>query len=247
MMNFVKIYGERNTGTNYLEQLILNNLEVEVLRYFPNRRIEKYIRYEIQLSILFELKSKKYLGWKHGNPRIQAINKFNEGKLLIITITKNPYSYLLSLYKRPYHYKGDKNTSFKNFLACKWKTIFLMENSGKKFYKNPIEIWNEKNNSYLNLRKKVNKEVLNIRYEDLLANPEEVMLKISRNLGVKIKNEGGFKNILSSTKLDDKKYDDYKRFYLSEKWKEELTYEAIELINVSLDFELLKRLNYEKL
>lgn len=99
----IKIYGERNTGTNYLEQLLEKHISL-----LPKEQKEK-----VSLAIspkLFFSKEKltqaeiENFGWKH-----RCIDKeflhacgFERKTGLVLTLTKNPYSWLLSLHKRPY-------------------------------------------------------------------------------------------------------------------------------------------------
>ena len=92
----IKIYGERNTGTNYLLQLLRTHLNLlaefkwgaAVLSAFPPVNIDRL----------------KELGWKHrlvSKDFLQNEN-FSRETVLILTLTKNPYSWLLSLHQRPY-------------------------------------------------------------------------------------------------------------------------------------------------
>jgi len=245
-MHKIKILGERNSGTNYLEKLVALNLNAEILRYYPRKWVGPFLRYETLLELAFELSKKKYLGWKHGKPRVREINNFPSDHLSIITITKNPYSYLLSLYKRPYHYRGDKWPDFRSFLDCKWNTI-LMDNCGLKQFDSPIYLWNEKNKAYLELKNQVNKPVINLRYEDLIENPEKIMHMISKETGTTFKGGHQFQNISTSSKGDQKTFTDYQTYYLEEQWKEKIGASEIDFINQRLDFELVEAFGYQKL
>lgn len=243
-MNAVKIYGERNSGTNYFEKLVEKNIEIQILRYFPGQRIGKLLKYEFMSGLLFELNKKKYLGWKHGKPKIREINKFESSPLTIVTITKNPYAFLLSLYKRPYHYRGEKFTDFKDFLSRSWPTI-LRENCGLQRFSSPIDLWNEKNKAFLSLKHRVNKKVINLRYEDVVKNPEEALLTLSKISGAPLKQNSQFQNVIDSTKGDDLVYSEYRDYYLNEKWKDKLHEEEIRMINEKLDIEVVKAFGYE--
>ena len=245
-MEAVKIYGERNSGTNYVESLVKKNLDIEILRYIPSQEIGKYLKYETLTGLLYELNKKYYLGWKHGKPKIKAINNYKERNLRIITITKNPYSFLLSLYKRPYHYKGVRGRSFLEFISSKWKTI-IRDNCRERSFSSPVELWNVKNRSYLDLKDQTSKGVLNVRYEDVLMNPELVIDFLLKGRGDQLRKQDQFVNIEESTKGDRRKYEDYRTYYLEERWKSKLEEEAIRIINEQLDKELLKRFNYEEI
>jgi len=92
----IKIYGERNTGTNYLMQLIESH--IPVVRSNGSAYLIPSSVSSIDLDYTGEL------GWKHRLVSSQYLQ--NKGvkreDILIITLTKNPYSWLLSLHKRPY-------------------------------------------------------------------------------------------------------------------------------------------------
>ena len=241
----IKIYGERNSGTNYMEELLRTNLNARIIRYVPSQSFGKYLKKESFIGLVYEYNKNEYLGWKHGKPRIKAINNYQNSKLLVITVTKNPYSFLLSLKRRPYHYRGNKDCDFKTFISSNWQTI-MRDNCGFKNIHSPMDLWNIKNKSYLELGQKVNKVVLNLKYEDIVLDPLKIVEKV-----VGILNEdfeaNKFTNVEKSTKHDQKLYEEYKTFYLNEEWRKELASEDIELINERLDLELMEQFGYQKL
>jgi hypothetical protein len=110
-MKLIKIYGERNTNTNYLGELISLNLDVaEVLGVVPQsmRRIQTRLPVKNALrDIYFQFTYARNLGWKHAKVEDPAhIRKYSlvkNNEVRFITLTKNPYSWLLSLFRRPYH------------------------------------------------------------------------------------------------------------------------------------------------
>jgi len=94
----IKIYGERNTGTNYLEQLLRKHLPFLSAQGQDNPVMASS-------SIFFEkAQDLKQLGWKHRLIEKNFLQPLilEKHNALIVTITKNPYSWLLSLHKRPY-------------------------------------------------------------------------------------------------------------------------------------------------
>ena len=103
-INRVKIFGERNTGTNYLSKLIASNLLVKIKRGTVPK-ISPFALNEFTKDLFFFLSKKCNLGWKHSyiDYDIALLKEVEEYKTAIITLTKNPYSFLLSLYKNPYH------------------------------------------------------------------------------------------------------------------------------------------------
>ena len=145
----IKLLGERNSGTNYLQKLIELNVDVDVLpgtappyvfRFFPKS--------EFACDAYFMLTGTSNLGWKHaiapfGNELVRIQERYPN--LLFVTITKNPYSWLLSLHRHPYHQRsaiGD----FEEFLQSPWPTVKRERHPNP--FPNPIIMWNEKNSSY---------------------------------------------------------------------------------------------------
>ena len=229
----VKIYGERNCGTNYLEKLLEANLNVTLLKFEINRWslfLLKTIKYDFVQDFLHQLNRNKTLGWKHGCPPVKAIQSYKSEALVIITITKNPYSFLSSLYKNPYHIKGKKPTSLSHFIKNKWTTR-PRDLCGVKHLKSPILLWNIKNKAYLELNSKVSKPVINITYEDLLKNPKECIQTIASKGQIEYLDNTTFKNHTVSTKNPELTYNNYKYYYLNEEWKGEFS---------KLDFDFLK-------
>ncbi len=89
---------------------------ISVLDKNCSKNIEKYLQdkslkgYEVQIireavidNIFLDCVSDS-LGWKHSIPGLDVIKKSaKSNQTLFITITKNPYSFLLSLHQCPHH------------------------------------------------------------------------------------------------------------------------------------------------
>ena len=241
MSKVIKIYGERNSGTNYFSQLLSENFDIQLL---PGKLDTNSIFTfnEWTKDVFFKLNRNKNLGWKHAYIDINLILTHSM-KPIVITLTKNPYSFLLSLYKRPYHYKGQLPDSFYNFLKNSWY-VRGRDNYDLKYYKNPIELWNNKNSSYIKL-KETNIKHLIFTYEELLKDPNKVLIKISENCDLELNKE--FSNINFSTKNDNKNFFDYQRYYLNEEWRKDISEKEVKFINSQLDDQVMKFFNYSKI
>jgi hypothetical protein len=241
-MKKIKIFGERNTGTNYLRKLIELNIKVVIVKdYIP--KIPVLRKSELFHALYFKYTKKSDLGWKHTLIDIDFIEKqlkMNKD-LNVILIVKNPYSFLLSLHKRPYHNKKKKKLTFNKFLQDGWKTL-KRENMSKEVLI-PIELWNKKIKASIELFEKNRDRVVIIKYENLVADPEGVLLSVSNHIGLELINQE-FTNHSTSTKNDNKSYTDYSEYYLNEKWRKNLSPEDISLINDNLDMKLLSYLGY---
>jgi hypothetical protein len=278
----IKIYGERNTGTNYLASLIERNISFIELR--ENACAISPVDSSIALSKMGKL------GWKHRLVSAQHLQKndIRRESILIITLTKNPYSWLLSLHRRPYApiHKRKSIVSFDDrgvphpYAGCNIKLIKLIKKCGRlgwiflskfsqwceyeklafsdfirtkwhiqfnegcdKCFKNPVQLWNLKNNAYLELAKHYN--VLSFTYESLLAFPENTIRKIFDHLGVTLER---FENISSAAKKEDdasKNYSFYRNYYLGECWKKQLSKKDIQYISSQLDPAVMRSFGYK--
>ncbi|MEZ5196620.1 MAG: hypothetical protein R2764_09525 [Bacteroidales bacterium] len=136
------------------------------------------------------------------------------------------------MHKRPYNHDVLKSLSFADFVRFSYGD-----------YRNPVTMWNMKNNSYVELENYVKNYSL-IRYEDLLANPESLINAISERFD--IQKSGVLKNInrvlTNSHGIKRNKF--HKEYYLNEIWKKKLRPVHIEHINEFLDEKLMQKLNY---
>ena len=97
---FFKIYGERNSGTNFLKRLIEKNFGNTYGNHDGNKVINK-----------------KYFFWKHDVPRNYTKNN-KENKLVVkIFIVRNLNKWLVSMFHNPYHLK--RHPDFDSFLLNK--------------------------------------------------------------------------------------------------------------------------------
>jgi len=191
MIKNVQIYGERCSGTNYLEDLIATNFDINI--------------------------TWKY-GWKHffGFNDIS-----NSNDTLFICIVRNPFYWMNSLYKDRHHLHNTICKDINGFLnehiwSCKNNLLPIETENNEimedrhiytnKRYKNIFELRYTKLKYLLHdLPKKV-KHYIFIRYEDLKDNFEQTMNKI-KNCGLIIKNNIEFP--INSNKYKNKPNEKY--------------------------------------
>ena len=246
---YLKIYGERNTGTNYLRQLIERNIDIRQLRGTVPRPVKWAAGStrcgERLKDAYFRFTFGRNLGWKHALvPHPDRLRRYDlcQNGIHFATLTKNPYSWLLSLFRRPYHLHRDSDYTFTSFIRNPWPTVARECTDGE--FGSPVELWNEKNRSYLELQREF--PTVNLRYEDLLGNPERLIEWLRDELGLRTISDE-FTNVDRSTKGDGKSFEQYQSYYLEEQWRDELSMRAIELINERLDESLLDAYGYERI
>ena len=241
----LKVYGERNTGTNYLSQLLaLNMRSTELPGAVPQwmaRMTRSMPGRERFRDAYFRFTFSCYLGWKHSKvlpaAKLKHVPLATQAKF--ITLTKNPYSWLLSLYRRPYARRSPRAVSFESFVTSPWRTVGRDNTS--VLLPSPVHLWNEKNASYLELESI--SSAIHLRYEDLLLNPVATLEQISRALDVGWK-RGKFVNVEKSTKGDSSTFPEYRQYYLQKQWRKDLSSSVIHRINANLDPDVVRLYGY---
>lgn len=194
----IKIYGERNSGTNYLDSLIrLNYCNFKIL---DNHFV-----------------GSGGTGWKHGMP---FTNGFDTKSTLIVILFRDLNEWLISMYHNSYHLRsiptfgtGDFNT----FITTKF---YGLEYNMFEYYKNyhPTEqdkfgfdfernkdlfqIRYSKYKEYMKLTETNNVALINLDY--LQKNPENVLIELDNKFGIfKYRANKPFVNYEKHTKTDE--------------------------------------------
>jgi len=248
MARRIKLYGERNTNTNYMSKLFELNLDADEVRGVAPPAVRFLQRLLLENEVIpdlyFALTKNWNLGWKHSCvPPPEKLKKRRLVKqgVAIITITKNPYSWLLSLFRNPHHQYDSNATSFENFLDRPWKT--MRRDNTPRILDSPVELWNLKNRSYARLSEL---GALSITTEQIFADPERVIETISQHFAIN-RRTGEFRDYERSTKDNTKDRTYYRDYYLNEKWKQEISRDASEKINASLDKSVVANFGYSLL
>jgi hypothetical protein len=225
-VEYIKIHGLQRSGTNYLAHLIDNNFE--------------------NTKALVNAG-----GWKHGC----YCAPWTLGREVhVITITKNPYAWLVSLYNywsNKKHGVGPdlRGVTFEEFLH---KKIAFEKSSGAPYLlraKNPVEHWNNMHYHWLSIVVNV-KQSLIIPYEILLASPNEILDAIAQNLRLQRKSElHTCTKVLEpgeeSAKIGEKDWEN-RDYYVAEKYLNDFTPDMLNWVNSELDEEVLACIGYKK-
>lgn len=195
------------------------------------------------MTMYFRLTGCFNLGWKHSFPDEERLRSRG---CFAIAMVKNPYSWLLSLHRRPYHNRPAEDMKFSSFLQSPWPVLGC-EGAGGPL-PSPMALWNMKNRAYLNMCAKLERSAL-IRYEDFLNDSQKVVRDCAKASGVGDKVSFNMTGLSSGAKSRDrgKSLEKYREYYLGEKWKSELFESDIRIINAGLDLGLMEELGYEVL
>jgi hypothetical protein len=222
-IEYVKIHGLQRTGTNYLAQLINENLENTQAMMNAG-------------------------GWKHGH----YCAPWTLGREVhVVTITKNPYAWLVSLYNYWKHNPVGPNLDLVTFPQFVWGRAIFEESAGTPFLlraENPVQHWNDMNFHWLTIRMN-EKQSLVIPYEALLFNAEGVTEGIGQNLGLKRKAEP-FCDCLKvcepgdeTPKLSEEDWSN-KNYYVDEGYLDLYSNDLLKFVNKELDPEVMSMLGY---
>lgn len=254
MFIYVKVFGERNSGTIYLTALVRENTNAIMMegdtrgkagllksenRVFP----EAYTHDNdyVQDMDHFRMLHSDF-GWKHARPPIDVIEFSAYSRLTkFIYTTKHPCFWLQSMFNRPYNPRLSRAASFSDFIRSPWP-LSRRDNIDGTTVATPIELFNKKVRSYMEMLRKYPDNSVFVRYEDLLEDTEQTVTRACSNiLGF---GESAFKNILDSTKSAGENFDFYRKKYLSENYVDSISDEDLDFIDSKLDKNLMERCGY---
>jgi hypothetical protein len=183
-MKKIQIYGERCSGTNYLQQLLCLNFDIEIIWNY---------------------------GWKHFFG-FQDLS--NSDDVLFIGIIRNLNDWVNSFYREKYHLPDNLTNNIDAFLNNTFYSVYdndseILDDRNietNERYKNIFELRHIKNKFLVETMPKSVKNYCLITYDDLCNNFIEVMNKIS-SYGLIIKNNIEFPlNIEYNSKNINQKY-----------------------------------------
>ena len=174
MIKYFSVYGERCTGTNFLEQAILENFDIELVWHYHYKHFFGYYDF-----------SKK-------NPIIE-----NDNDVLFLGIVRDPVYWIDSFFKKKHHIPEENRINIQSFLNNEFysvneENIEIMEDRHIKThqrYKNIFELRSIKNDYLIHGLKEKVKNYLLIRYEDLNNHFDNIMMFLEKKYNLKKKHD----------------------------------------------------------
>ncbi len=218
---YAKIFGERNTGTNFVDRLIQENF-VACKLHGANRihghlrkfagRVPENERGRFRSAAL-DLDSARMVysdfGWKHAVPPHDVIATAPHAKnTLFIAVAKHPVAWLQSLVERPYNPVDDAPSTLSEFIRHEWE-LTGRDNVPGHTHINVVDLWNLKNAAFRRLEQSAQRSIV-IAYEDILHGPEDFLGRVAAHL---VRANGEFVWEMDSTKKDDLTFADYRKKY----------------------------------
>ena len=218
---YLKVFGERNTGSNYLEQLCEANFVVSRLRgdsgilwelgtrlvgdLEPDRSIAfQQAVHDIEMQRM----ARSDFGWKHAAPNVGVIlAQPHAVQTVFLIVTKHPYSWARSLHRRPYSFHA-MPLDFADFIRGDFPVSY---SDGLELVApvNPLAMLRAKALGYAELLHS-GLCVRLIRYEDLLHDGQRELEGLSSLL---IRRRDEFVDIENDVKGSSRRREDYARDY----------------------------------
>lgn len=256
----IKIFGERNTGTNFVENLVRDNLAVglcpgnlpRILQGTYNL-VYRALPYPLAFRLVegdrdrrFAAHFDRHAGWKHARtPNLPAGRSRYPDGLGFIAVVKDPYAWLLSLHRRPY--QGVRHSfaaplPFAEFLRAPWPTVGREHAPAE--YPNPVRMWNDKVAAYDALH--AHGPAMVVAYERVIEDIEGFVREAAATFGLEAPARVRIRS--ASTKKDDSRStEDIVRHYRSRDWAKGLSAEDLAFIDAELDQALRERFGYPRL
>ena len=212
----IQVFGERNSGTNYLRKLFDKNY----------KKIKTLI-------------GSNGFGWKHSNLGNPWIRRRDDGtfvhipirdyrkdseKVLFVVIYRNPLTWIQSTHQSPHHAPELFDLSFNDFITRRWRSYYgpeatdLDPDQGKRFsiidennlfeeYENIFYLRRKKIEIFEEFKDKVN-NVAYLQYENLREDYPTVLKEIASEYNIEInsKIEDVYEDKFGFGKYKKKKY-----------------------------------------
>mgnify|MGYP001819350922 CR=1 FL=1 len=229
----MKVYGERNSGTNYALRVIAANTDAEVLPGGASgwaRHLAHRLPPSGRERVLDAWDSRfwrRNAGWKHCFIDDEIAAWIRTADIRALAVTKHPMAWLVSLERSPYHLADGRHR------ALRRERLPVAADS-------LLDIWRLKTERYVELQRAG--LIALVRSEDLLVDPEEALAPAFDALCL-IRTATTWTDFERSVKHDPRSQTEIRGYYASETWRESLTGDHRQAY-AQLDHDLLRSLGY---
>ena len=256
----IKLFGERNTATRAVNQMLSSTDGVTLINSkHPDEpgnvewanlvaSINLYTQDDWRKVYMDALRDNvahfnaPLAMWKHAAPHWD--DAFVDQDVCTIFCVCNPYSWALSIAYKPYQMKACRTDDFLTFIKRPWLTE-RRDNTGI-ILRSVMDLWNKKLRAYANFADQTelsNGKYAYLRFEDLVENPTAALSKTLCVFGASVAPDP----ISESTKNHGKPLSELQKYYDNEEWRNRLTAPTMQVINDLLDWPLVYQFCYENL
>ena len=251
---FIRVLGERNTGTRAMIQMMRAQPAV---RLFPagergpadppeldglKARIEamggpwRAVYMDALRDMAFARACPTKL-WKHA--RIVPDPAFAAKRAHLVFCVRDPYSWVISLARNPYHLRGEMPKTLAEFVVRPWMT--MGRDNMDAVLESPLELWNGKNRAYRDFAMEgVPVEV--VRFEDFIVAPEAEVSRVLDRFDVAYDR---VERLERSTK-DARTVEEIAAYHAREGWADWLTRGVVSAINARVDWDVAAAFGYAR-
>lgn len=254
----VKIFGERNTGTNFTEQFVKANFPaLEVLHHPTTPDPQITVAFPapfanvVQERLIDDMRAREFdqhFGWKHARTdaaQLRSVPLFQDTGFIFLV--RNPFAWLTSTLRRPYSLfsaalmhgaEGDMDA----FLSSPILTN-LRDNLDDVVIPSPMRLWSLKTRAHRDCAVALGDRAIFMRYEDLITDVPGAARAIAR-WGFPMPTD--LRVAARSTKGDGLSFQDYQARVRDYRPEKEFTSDQIQRILAGLDRALCAELGYEQ-
>ncbi len=256
----LKLFGERNTGTRALLKMyrasgavtirMANTVAVgdQKRRAAMSEQINKHFKgawrklYRDALRDNDRHVSDPILTWKHAAPEWHDC--FRHQGASVIFVVRNPYSWAVSMARRPYHLVGRRSEDVSGFVTRPWLT--QDRDNTAKLLPDVLALWQAKVLAYRRFSQQAKScgvATFFMQFEDFVADPVASAGAALTHFGISAVN---LQPTHVHTKDQDRSLSEIQSYYGQEKWRDYLCSESVDLINQRIDWDLAGRLQYRR-
>lgn len=258
--HLIKVFGERNTGTRAALTMLRNVPDVVIgAGYKPDSAVvaqAEKLRETVEdqfrapwkglyLDAIRDMEcvARGQIGaWKHSRPTFEP--EFAEADVRVLFMVRDPYSWALSLFRKPYHRKGPRADRLDAFVDQPWMTE--RRDYMPCVLASPLELWNEKLRAYLafcETAKLAGVKTQILRFEDFISDPVAEITAALNGFGVAAI---GVEPVQNSTKNQEQLLPALQTYYRQERWLHRIDRTAAERIEARIDWDIAAQFGYSK-
>ncbi len=249
----VKVFGERNTGTRAVIHMLLAHKEVT--KGFANakmpeiQRLENHINEKLEgyskslfMDALEDIRCSKlpaHSAWKHAAPIVDE--SYASKNASVLFLVRDPYSWIVALYRNPYHSRAPLPETLAAFIEQPWLTV-KRENIAP-ILMSPIELWNLKLRAYRDFAAAAPVPSAVLHFEAFVLDPVGELSGALQEFKIPTK---GLAEIEEPTKKLGSGRRARQKYYRTKAWEKEISSEAARLINDCVDWDIAAYFGYHR-
>ena len=249
----VKVFGERNTGTRAVVQMLRAHKGVTPVS--PNPKMPDLDRFEAQVNqklegfnrtlymdALADIRRSRlgaHSAWKHAAPQIDE--SYAAKKASVLFLVRDPYSWIAALFRHPYHRRAPLPETLAEFLEQPWLTV--QRDNVAPILMSPMELWNLKLRAYQDFAIAAPVPSTVLHFETFVLNPVAALSAALDRFEI---SSQGLAEVAEPTKKRGVDRDARQKYYQNNEWEKEVSAEAAALINNYVDWEIADSFGYQR-